>query len=519
MIIPLTTSLIFLTALTLLILQWIRPEFRYTWLVAAGGILLAWITTIIWQFHTPVIFELPSWKPAAMFPESPRFVIDAFSWPYAISLTTLALSVILTSATLEDYPNPLSWAGTLALIGFGLLAVLADNPLTLVMVWAAIDLVELVTQLRTVTGTQASRQVIFAFVSRMAGIGVLIWASLLSLANGSPLDFRSTPPQITIYLIIAAGLRLGVFPLHLPYPSESAIRRGFGTTLRLVSAASSMMLLSRIPPVSTNSPAIPYLMVLTALAAVYGGWMWFRSSNDLNGRPFWIIALAALSVASALQGNPAGSVSWGIALILVGGALFLSSIQERWLTRLLLAGAWGLSALPFSPTASGWSSHLTDYWWLSPFFVATQALLLSGYIRNVLYPFGNKIESQPIWARNIYPAGIVILVSIHILLGLWGWEGAQEPGNLIAGPLAFVSGLLIYRFGSRLRMIRNLHTTRPKGPTTSWSDTPYNFFQWMYHQACRLSLVFSNVLEGDGGILWALLFLAFFFSRMYLGTP
>jgi hypothetical protein len=49
------------------------------------------------------------------------------------------------------------------------------------------------------------------------------------------------------YLLLAAGLRLGVLPLHLPYASEAAIRRGFGSALRLISAGSSLILLARIP--------------------------------------------------------------------------------------------------------------------------------------------------------------------------------------------------------------------------------------------------------------------------------
>ncbi len=42
------------------------------------------------------------------------------------------------------------------------------------------------------------------------------------------------PPQAGLLLIVAAGLRLGVLPVHLPYNSESSLRRGLGTMLRLV---------------------------------------------------------------------------------------------------------------------------------------------------------------------------------------------------------------------------------------------------------------------------------------------
>ena len=87
--------------------------------------------------------------------------------------------------------------------------------------------------------------------------------------------------------------------------------------------------------------------------------MWLRAPDELIGRPFWIIGLASLAVAAALLGNPIGAVSWGIALILLGGALFLASVQQIWISRALLIGAFSLSALPFSLTASGWQGNIS----------------------------------------------------------------------------------------------------------------------------------------------------------------
>jgi len=68
--------------------------------------------------------------------------------------------------------------------------------------------------------------------------------------------------------------------------------------------------------------------------------MWLRAPDELTGRPFWIIGLASLAMASALHGNPAGATAWGVALILAGGMVFLASAQQIWLNRILLVGAW-----------------------------------------------------------------------------------------------------------------------------------------------------------------------------------
>ncbi len=223
----------------------------------------------------------------------------------------------------------------------GILAVVADNPLTLVLIWAAIDISELIAQIRVSEDPRLSERIVTAFAFRAAGSLVLLWADMVSVANGQTLDFRSAPPQAGLYLIIAAGLRIGVLPLHLSYSGELSLRRGFGTALRMISAASSLILLARIPPSSLASPITPYLLILVSLAAVYGGWAWLRAPDELTARPYWLIGMGSLAVAAALRANSVGATAWGCGLILSGGALFLSSEPNKWLDRALMIGVLG----------------------------------------------------------------------------------------------------------------------------------------------------------------------------------
>ena len=520
MLILITALLLFLTAFAVVILQIMRPEFRFTWLTAVGGALLAWMSVLIWQTNMPLSFNLLPWKPVSLFSESPAFSAETIIWPYALSLVTLAISILLTASVNETFTSAFAWAGSLTLCGLGLLAITAANPLTLALVWAALDFTELIIMLRSVNTPVASERIVISFSTRAAGIGLLIWANVVTAASGKSLNFLTIPPQAGLYLLVAAGLRLGVLPLHLPYSSESALRRGLGTTLRLVSAASSLVLLAHIPASSLVSPLTPLLLILTAIAGIYGGWMWLRAPDELIGRPFWIIGLASLAVASALLGNPTGAVSWGTALILIGGALFLASVQQVWISRVLLFGAFSLSALPFSLTASGWQGNVFDFWYILPFLWVAQALLLTGFIRSVLRPSTRaSLESQPIWARSIYPVGIALLLFDQILLGTWGWEGALKIGtweaSLFASLLTF--GLLwaIPRFPV-LNPVP-AHWIRPS--FTPWLDRVYQNLWVIYRWLARLSQTVSDILEGDSGIMWTLLFLVLFISLMTQRKP
>jgi hypothetical protein len=525
MFILISVLFLFATALSLAVLQVTRPNYRFAWLVAAGGSFLAWASVLLWQARMPLTLELPMWGATALFANAPSFLAEQLTWPYALALTTLGLAVILTEVVRENFPAPFPWAGTLTLIGFGLLAVLADNPLTLVLVWAALDVTELLTQLASVEG-RASERVTIGFAARTVGMGLVLWAGWVSLSRGAPLDFRSPLPEAGVYLILAAGLRLGVLPLHLAYATESAMRRGFGTTLRLVSAASSLVILARIPVQGISSPLAPFLLVLVAIAGVYGGWMWMRSPDELAGRPYWVIVLASLAIASALRGNPIGSVAWGVALVLTGGALFLSSVQHKILQRILLVvGLWGISSLPFSPTASGWGTGVDISWanWISwPLLITAQALLAAGFIRQVLRPAASvPLDAQIAWARNIYPIGIGLPLATLILLGLFGWDGARVLGTLPAGPsAAALTGALLW-LTPRLRWLNPVraHWVRLQEGEPSRLDSFYNLLWNLYRSLGRLSESIAAVFEGEGGILWALLFLVLFLSLLAPRVP
>ncbi|HIE25153.1 MAG TPA: hypothetical protein EYP74_04050, partial [Anaerolineales bacterium] len=330
MLIIVTISIFFLGTLALILLRMFNPDFRYSWLVAVVSVFLAWVSIFFWQLKMPISLTLPAWQPESLFLNSPALLADTLSWVYAFSLATLALGVIFTAVARENFPSLLSWAGTLALGAIGILAVLAENSLTLVIAWSAIDLTELITLLASVREKKQRERVVIAFSTRIISTGFLLWAGIVSITEGTSQNFLTASQSTGIYMLIAAGLRLGILPMHLPYRTEAALRRGFGTMLRLTATTSGLILLARIPQESLQSPLIPYLLGLISLTALYSAWQWLQTNQTLNARPFWILGMASLSLSATLHANPVGSVAWGIALILGGGVLFLSSVHNKW---------------------------------------------------------------------------------------------------------------------------------------------------------------------------------------------
>jgi hypothetical protein len=511
MFILLPVILMLLTALALLILRWLRPRFKFPWIIAAGGALLALASVFLWQIHFPSSIFLPSSQLVPVISYVPSWLADGISWPYALALASLAAAVIWTSVV-RDEAGSMPWIGTLILSALGILAVASENPLTLILAWTAIDLFELITMLWSAEDENQIEGVIIAFAARVAGTGLVLWANLVSTASGTSLSFHSIPESTGIYLLLAASLRLGVLPLHLPYRKDNVGRRGFGTALRLVSAAASLVLLARIPANALNLTLTPYLLIPVVITAIYAGWMWLRSSDEIQGRPFWILGVAALAVAESLRGNPTGSAGWGVALILCGGTLFLFSARQRNMLWLPFLGLWALSTLPFSLNSSSWQTgNLNSSLFVIPFLPA-KALLLAGFFHHASQQGETDLTSQEIWVKAIYPGGLLFLMVIAILLGFWGWPGALTVGRWWWGIVTILLAISFILLAPRVHI--RLH---PGNVSTQWTrifriEWLYRVLTAIYNFLLRISDIMTTAFEGEGGLLWSFLLLVLIFS-------
>jgi hypothetical protein len=499
-------------ALTLLILRAVRSNFSYGWVIAAGSAFLTWLATLLWAVDLPQTLPLANWQPASIFNTSPTFYADTFAWIYAISLTSVALAVILSAALTIEITGMETWGGVLLVTALGLGAALAQNPLTLLMMWAAIDLVELAITVRAVREPSASESAVVSFSARLIGTGLALWASVVAVSDGNILTFENIPANAGLFVLTAAGLRLGVLPLHLPSTTEP-LRRGFGTVLRVVSASASLILLARLPIASIPAEWIPALIGLTAFASAYAAWRWMRAPQVLAGRPYWVIALAGFALIAALRGNPAGSVAWGSALILCGAMTFLYIIRARWLTLVLLTALWGISALPFSLAGTGWAGSAEWDWLFLPLLVGAHAMLLFGTARFLLQP-GDSLNEQPRWSQVIYPAGLVSMAALTFGLGLWngaqaaafGWHSLLSLSALILG----LAGIWL------MSKIPDLQAGTPHAATNSrvvaLVNPLWRAFWALYNTLGRFLNTLSATLEGEGGLLWMLVLLVIFIS-------
>jgi hypothetical protein len=145
-----------------------------------------------------------------------------------------------------------------------------------------------------------------------------------------------------------------------------------------------------------------------------------------------------------------------------------------------------------------------------PFAIATQAAMIAGFARHALRSTRTEtLDDQPSWAKAVYPAGIILLLVIQVLLGIFGWEGAQQIGNWIPALLASLLTLGLFIATRRFRIFNptRAHWVASESPRI---NNPYQGLWSIYRWLARTVQTVTNTLEGEGGIMWTLLFLALF---------
>ncbi len=512
-----------LGALLILVTHAHKPNTARSWFFAISTVLIAWIAAWILRLYLPSDFPLLTWFPDSDFADLLALAIDTINWPYLVTALSMALAVLLTDTTRADATvTPLSWVRLLAVTGLNLIAILAANPLTMAVSWMMVDLVDIMSLMKITKATDLSAKITSAFGIRLLSSFLLVFATAVA--------WRVDPVQInyaqmtnaSIYFLMAAGLRLGVLPLNLPFLDAPELRRGSGILFRLLPAASALVLIAQLQEefLIFNEKVTLAVRILTLIAALYSAVMWMTRQNSFEGRPYWVVGFSAFALQSALNGHPGASRVWGLAMLLAGSLLFLFNPPIRRIRFLPMLGLLAFIGLPYTLAASGWEGLLPDQFnlvWVV--MILTHAFLVIGYIRYI-FEADSTVTGLEKYARVTFPLGLVILIQTIMVLGIIGWQNVLTTGNLIISGISL--GLVVlavlfgWKFGFQIKPAR----ISAAQPFSRLAALIIKFFRDLFslswvsvlaHKVfSRLLLVgdfLNQVIEGDGGILWSLVFI------------
>jgi len=522
---------LFASALIVFLLKLLKRGTGFAWLTAVFLTLIAW-GGLLWshgQDLPPRI--ITPWRtidPSTA--DQIIFLWDDVSWGLGFALIALLLCLLLTAPTrLTQKSSPVTWSLNLMITGFGLLGVLAATPLATALAWTALDLTELVLGISLVSGGGRSKQVVIAFSAKVAGTLLLLWAMVQSYASNTALSYSAVQSSSGVFLLLAAGFRLGVLPVNLPISSDLQLQRGISNTLRMTAQASSMVVLARIPAGIFSDTLTNILLLLTGLATFYGAIMWATAKNEPDARQYWSLALAGFTVAAALHGNQSAVITWGVVYIVSGGIISFYSARSKGLIFLPILGLIGMIGLPYTPAASaitGFAASPFHIW--DGFFIISLALLAAGYLRISLMP-GDSLVDLERWVPGVYLLGLAFLAvsgwliaalntPVGLNTGLW-WASAASA--VLAFPLYWLIKALESTQGEaqvgQSRFAETLNRGLSILSTILRLDWFYRILWGIFTMIQQLLVLITRMLEGQGGVLWAVLLIALFFTILSSG--
>ncbi len=497
------------TAALIGLLGLLRPRFVYHWLLAMAGSLAAWVLMWVLVLRLPVSIGAVEGSYLGLAIPSLAFQANQISWPLGLAIVTLNLAVLFTDASRATETSWVVWAGDLGLTAVGMAAVMAGNLGTMLLAWTVVDAIELGILLRQIRQEEMRRRAFMFFAMNLMGTMIVFGAIIAAARTGVRLNLDLIPPGSVVYLILAVGLRMGVFPLQVAFLRDVHHQRGQGTLLRLIPPAVSLSLLAYSAVTEISFEWRQFMLFSAVLASVYGAIVWARAADELRGRLYWIIAVAGLCFASAVQVQQGAVIAWGLMLVYPGAVLFLSSVRNKFMLPIGILSVFTIAALPFSPTYAGLRMY-QPIQLLMVILPLAQALVIFGYVRHMLRETEPLSGVEP-WVRVVYVSGLAILPVNHIAASLLG-PRIPAQGSIPIWPLLAVLGVALAGVVAAWRgwtIPDNVFLQLDKVFSLRWV---YTVFGWIYTGIGQLAKEISLLLEGDGGVMWTLLFLVILIS-------
>ena len=519
MFVIISISLLVITSLVMLILRLFRPNFGYHWLIAAGGALVTWIVVLLLRITLPISVQLISWGPRTAYPNSFIMIADQISWPFAVGLGTLILATLLTDVVRAYEIDWSNWAGSLVVTALGLVGVFSGNLLTFILAWTAFDSIGLVILLTQLQSGKSRRRAVLVFFSRLLGTTCLLIAGVISVNDNGTFLLERVSPAAIVFVVLAAGFRLGSVPIDSPLIENPVSRRSFGTVLSLVSTTIVLVFLVRVALALENVEIPTNLWViifsLAGLVSLLSGGVWILAHDELEGRHALILGMSTIVIATTLRAQPEASLSWALAILFSGGLIFLSSVRTKFSMWITLLGLVGISTLPFTPAWNMlmlFASPINLY--LVVYLIAI-VLMIWGYAHHA-----SKLKPEPSglerWIKVVYPVGLLLFPMVQIS---FVWFYLPEIGEVplmgwILGPLICVLAFIGFLWQHRGGKIPKLAATWINAIfTLGWF---YAIVSTIYDYLSRFLHFISKVLEGEGGLLWVLLWIVLFLALLVI---
>lgn len=467
--------------------------FRSSWLLAMSGAGLAFAGLFFLRLRLPLSLDFSAWWAGEGLIASINFVLDGVSWQIALIAGGLVLAFFLAEVQRAMSAPWVNWALNLALAIACLFAVLAGDLLTLAFFWIVVDLIAALNIYRAVDKAQ-ERRAALGFLPANITAGFLLLAAWVSAGySGSGSNLLA---------LTGVALRLGVFSSR-PASAETPDQL---STLRLLPASAALVLLARpLELQGLSQTAALVFLLLPALLIAFR----LNQRDESAHADFLARGFASIAIAAAAVGQPGVALAFGLLVLVAGSLLSLARFAGRWRFPVIAASVVLFSVFPFLSISTD-----SDPVWFSLAYIVIAAAMIAGWMRAAFAQGPASLAGEP-WMRVLQGIGLVLVpLSFVLLAGGLAPDPAfpAEPAwalaivmLVLAAALHFASRRLAARFVVPQRLAVLLETVI----SMRWLQT---LFDWALGALGWVLRMMSRVLEGQAGVLWALLLIVLLIS-------
>ena len=508
----------------------ISRSFRVTGVIALATALFTVVVTLLLGFRRPAAVALSRWQTESYFGDSLQLTVDGGSWLLAMALLLGLAAAGLAGLSSRNEQCGRNLSVGLLVVAAALMAVFADNLMTLAIAWTALDLLVYFWEVFALGDNRGAGELSI----NLLAVALVMVAALVCVEAGVPAVTRGgkLPTQGVLFLVLAVILRLGLYPVHVVSRRVVNVSQiEIEGVTRLAKLSVAVALLGALASQPVVLPLRGWLTVAALASGLIGGWKWYSANVPREQLGYMVMGQASVIMLTFLWGGEwasAGVIAQGISVLLAGLVLSLyrggiDSVSS-WTHNPLLA-ALVLGGMPLTVGFVGVLALFTGMlqagiWVLAlPVVVVIEALLMAGGFRLAFSP-GPGPPTQAPFANAGYKLGLTIPAAAGVIAGLApdkfgalagvagfpGWSGMLTPGGfttmgsaLLAGSIA--AGLWLFR-----EQLRAREASIPRLALISTLDLRWlHDAVWiLYCGLARAMRAAALVLEGQGGVLWAL---------------
>ena len=485
---------------------------------------LALVAVVALRPATPITQIVSDWQPVSVFGAPISFRVDQTAWIIAVGFVVACLATALTWLAYPGQHRPAPRALSLLLIAAALASVFASNLLTLAIAWGLLDIVFAGTLLVR-RGPQVGRRAALAIMLNTSAT-ICVWIATLLIENehGSLYWHLLSPSEAArAWLIAAAVLRVGLYPLHQQLPIELGHEPDRAVLLFAVPTTIGLALWSRLA-IAQALPTESIVPILAVLSALVGSVLAWSSSQARAGLPFIALSLSGFALINVTAGAEASTftaVTLNWLFVIVG--LFIARGFDRqtpwWSIGALIAGL-SIVGVPGTlgfvvqmPAIIG--SMAADRWWMLAGILIAQTLLVAAMIRLIFSPVSNDerpidplrqvsfalamaCAALPLIVFALTPALVPDVRSIQQVLG----DVTAATGLIWALPVAIGITLALRDRRADMATPEALPPAWTNALRLEWLNAIMAFFVQRMTAFLR---GLGSVFEGEGGLIWVMI--------------